>query len=146
MAAVSISETSVNFYNITRRNNPEDRDFNIRPCENLKFLSYVLVVSIVSKFITDFIILEVSLNITEKKVTDPRHKNICLCSIIYSNQFHTFPIEKLALSTKFHTHFVKVFFFWDFSSLYSTSLWVINSQCRIGLLFQHKVTFGFIKP
>jgi hypothetical protein len=36
MEAVSTSETSENFYQTTRRNIPEDGDFNTRRRENLK--------------------------------------------------------------------------------------------------------------
>jgi hypothetical protein len=35
--AVSISETSVNFFQTTRRYNPEDSHFHTRRRENLKF-------------------------------------------------------------------------------------------------------------
>jgi hypothetical protein len=34
--AASTSETSANFYQITRRNNPEDSHFHTRRCKNLK--------------------------------------------------------------------------------------------------------------
>jgi hypothetical protein len=40
--AASISETSVNFYQTTRRNNPEDSHLHIRRRENLK--SHALLV------------------------------------------------------------------------------------------------------
>jgi hypothetical protein len=36
METASISETSVNFYQTTQRNNPEDSDLHIRRRENLK--------------------------------------------------------------------------------------------------------------
>jgi hypothetical protein len=36
MEAVSTSETSVNFYETTRRNIPKDSHLHIRRCENLK--------------------------------------------------------------------------------------------------------------
>jgi hypothetical protein len=36
MEAASTSETSVNFYETTRRNNPEDSHLHTRCCENLK--------------------------------------------------------------------------------------------------------------
>jgi hypothetical protein len=36
MEAVSTSETSVNFYQTTRRNIPEDSHLHTRRCENLK--------------------------------------------------------------------------------------------------------------
>jgi hypothetical protein len=36
MEAASTSETSVNFYQTTRRNNPEDSHFHTRRRENLK--------------------------------------------------------------------------------------------------------------
>jgi hypothetical protein len=36
MEAESTSETSVNFYQTTRRNIPEDSHLHIRRCENLK--------------------------------------------------------------------------------------------------------------
>jgi hypothetical protein len=36
MEAASICETSVNFYQTTWRNNPEDSHFHTRRCENLK--------------------------------------------------------------------------------------------------------------
>jgi hypothetical protein len=36
MEAASISETLVNFYQTTRRNNPEDSHLHIRRRENLK--------------------------------------------------------------------------------------------------------------
>jgi hypothetical protein len=36
MEAASTSETSVNFYQITRRYNPEDSHLHIRSCKNLK--------------------------------------------------------------------------------------------------------------
>jgi hypothetical protein len=37
MEAASTSETSVNFYQTTRRNNPEDSHLHTRRRENLKF-------------------------------------------------------------------------------------------------------------
>jgi hypothetical protein len=37
MAAASTSEMSVNFYQTTRRNNPEDSNLHIRRRENMKF-------------------------------------------------------------------------------------------------------------
>jgi hypothetical protein len=36
MEAASASETSVNFYQTTRRNNPEDNHLHLRRRENLK--------------------------------------------------------------------------------------------------------------
>jgi hypothetical protein len=36
MEAASTSEMSVNFYQTTRRNNPEDSHLHTRRCENLK--------------------------------------------------------------------------------------------------------------
>jgi hypothetical protein len=36
MEEASTSKTSVNFYQTTRRNNPEDRHLHTRLCENLK--------------------------------------------------------------------------------------------------------------
>jgi hypothetical protein len=36
MEAASISETSANFYQTTRRNNPEESFLHIHPRENLK--------------------------------------------------------------------------------------------------------------
>jgi hypothetical protein len=37
MEAVSISETSANFFETTRRNTPEDSDLQIRRHENVKY-------------------------------------------------------------------------------------------------------------
>jgi hypothetical protein len=42
MEAARTSETSVNFYQTTRRNNPEDSHLFIRRCENLKSHTKVL--------------------------------------------------------------------------------------------------------
>jgi hypothetical protein len=37
MEAARTSETTVNFYQTTRRYNPEDSHIRTHPCENLKF-------------------------------------------------------------------------------------------------------------
>jgi hypothetical protein len=43
MAVASTSETLVNFYQTTRRNNPEDSHLHIRRRENLKSRVYVVI-------------------------------------------------------------------------------------------------------
>jgi hypothetical protein len=44
MEATNISETSVNFYQTTRRNNPEDSHLHARRRENLKSQTAILIV------------------------------------------------------------------------------------------------------
>jgi hypothetical protein len=46
MEAVSTSETSVNFYQTTRRNNPEDSHLHTHHCENLKSYQIKIVVDV----------------------------------------------------------------------------------------------------
>jgi hypothetical protein len=43
MEAASTSETSVNFYQTTRRNNPEDSRLHIRRRKNLKSQLYIVI-------------------------------------------------------------------------------------------------------